>query len=151
MVYYYKTEDPPVSGTLRLKITALCIAIFFSASCAWKKEVHFLTLPIAEGCGIYSAIRILQDSRSPGSKASAVASLSLLGIETGLASAAIFGPKPDYPKISRIHRFTGYALAAAALWMSIAAANDPNVENRDRNFAHGFAIAAAVPVVVFSF
>jgi hypothetical protein len=90
-------------------------------------------------------------TRSSGSKASAIANLSLLGIEAGLASVAIFGPKPNFPKIRLIHRYVGYGLAAAALWMSVSAANDGNVENTDRNFAHGYALAAALPVVIFSF
>jgi hypothetical protein len=151
MVYFPEGEEHPMPGTHRFTVMGLCIGIFVSAPCAWKKEIHYLTLPLVEGCGVYASTRILQDSNSWGSKASAITGLSLLGIEAGLASVAIFGAKPDYPRVCRIHRFAGYALAAAAVWMSISAANDGNVENRDRNFAHGYAIAAVMPVVIFSF
>jgi hypothetical protein len=139
------------STRIRAIVTAISIAACVSSPCAWKKEVHFLTLPFIEGSGIYSAVRILQDSKSAGTKASAITSLSLLGIEAGLGGAAIFGPQPNYPKLRRIHRFVGFAVAASALWMSISAGNDRNVENRDRNFAYGYAMATAIPVIIFSF
>ena len=138
-------------SNIGLKAMILSIVVFFSVPYGWKKEVHFLVLPLIEGGGIYSATRILQDSRSPGSKASAAVNLSLLGIEAGLGSAAIFGPKPNVPSLLRIHRIAGYALAAAALWMSISAANDATMENRDRNFCHAYALAAAVPILIYSF
>jgi hypothetical protein len=124
----------------------------FSSHClAWKKEAHFLSLPLIEGSGIYSSVRMLQDSKSPGTKASAIAGLSLLGAEAGLGCAAIFGPQPNYPKIRRIHRFTGFALSAVALWMSISAANDKNMRNNDRNIVHGYALVTTIPLVVFAF
>ena len=138
-------------ASIRFIIMALAIGAYVSSPCAWKKEVHFLTLPFIEGTGIYSSIRILQDSQSSGTKASAITSLSLLCIEAGLGSMAIFGPQPNYPKLRRIHRYVAFALSAAALWMSISVANDAHVENEARNFTHAFAITTTMPLIVYSF
>jgi hypothetical protein len=140
-----------MQGIMRRIAVIVCVSAFFFPSCAWKKEAHFLSLPLIEGAGIYSSVRMLQDSKSSGTKASAIASLSLLGIEAGLGCFAIFGPQPNYPKIHRIHRYVGFALSAAALWMSISAANDVNVRNNDRNIAHGYALLTAIPLIVFAF
>jgi hypothetical protein len=138
-------------ASIRVIVIAFAIGACVSSPLAWKKEVHFLTLPFIEGLGIYSSTRILQDSQSSGTKASAIAGLSLLGIESGIGAAAIFGPQPNYPKLRRIHRYVGFALSAAALWMSISAGSDAHVENEARNFTHGFAIATTIPLIVFSF
>jgi hypothetical protein len=138
-------------ASLRFIVTVFVIGACCSSSFAWKKEVHFLTLPFIEGTGIYSSLRILQDSQSSGTKASTVTGLSLLGIEAGLGSAAIFGPQPNYPKLRRIHRYVAFALSAAALWMSISVANDAHVENEARNFTHSFAIMTTIPLIVYSF
>jgi hypothetical protein len=135
----------------RCIISALCVAVLFSNGLAWKKEAHFISLPLIEGCGIYSSVRILQDSKSPGTKASAIASLSLLGANAGLGCAAIFGPQSNYPKVRRIHRYVGFALSAAALWMSISAGNDKNVQNTDRNIVHVYALSSAIPLIAFAF
>jgi hypothetical protein len=140
-----------MTGIVRRSTVAVCLAGFFCAAFAWKKEAHFLSLPVIEGAGIYSSVRLLQDSKSTVTKASAIASLCLLGTEAGLGCVAIFGPQPNYPKVRRIHRYVAFALSAAALWMSISAANDVNVQNNDRNIAHGYAILTAVPLAAFAF
>ncbi len=137
--------------TVRWTAVILCVSAFFFSSFAWKKEAHFLSLPLIEGTGIYSSVRMLQDSQSSGTKASAIACLTLLGTEAGLGCFAIFGPQPNYPKIRRIHRYVGFALSAAALWMSISAANDANVRNNDRNFVHGYALLTTIPLIAFAF
>ena len=140
-----------MSGIEKLIAFVLCAAAFSSNCFAWKKEAHFLSLPLIEGAGIYSSVRMLQDSKSSGTKASAIASLCLLGANAGIGCTAVFGPQPNYPKLRRIHRYVGFALSAAALWMSISAANDVNVHNSDRNIVHGYALVSAIPLIVFAF
>jgi hypothetical protein len=130
---------------------AAIITGFCAPSFGWKKEAHFLGLPIIEGAGVYSSIRMLQDSKSSVTKASAITSLCMLGTEAGLGCFAIFGPQPNYPKIRKIHRYAGFALSAAALWMSISAANDVNIKNNDRNIAHGYALVTTIPLIMFAF
>jgi hypothetical protein len=140
-----------MSGIGKRYISIFCVAGLFSNAFAWKKEAHFLTLLPIEGCGIYSSIRVVQDSKSSMTKASAITSLSLLGATSALGCAAIFGPQPNYPKLRRIHRYAAFALTAAALWMSIAAGNDSHVENKVRNIAHGYTIGTTVPLIFLSF
>jgi hypothetical protein len=140
-----------MSGIVRLIAIATFITALCSSSFGWKKEAHFLGLPLIEGTGIYSSVRMLQDSKSSGTKASALTSLSLLGAEAGLGCYAIFGPQPNYPKMRKIHRYVGFALSAAAFWMSISAANDVNVQNNDRNIAHGYALVTTIPLIMFAF
>jgi|WetSurMetagenome_2_1015567.scaffolds.fasta_scaffold299414_2 hypothetical protein len=140
-----------MSGMVRLIMIVAFVATTWSPSFGWKKEAHFLGLPIIEGAGIYSSVRMLQDSKSSGTKASAITSLCLLGGEAGLGCFAIFGPQPNYPTVRKIHRYVGFALSAAALWMSISAANDAQVKNNDRNIAHGYALVTTIPLIMFAF
>jgi heme A synthase len=134
------------------RLTALIFCAALCSDCfAWKKEAHFLSLPVIEGSGIYSCVRILQDATWSGTKASAITGLSLLGFEAGLGCFAVFGPQHNYPKLRRIHRLAGFALSASALWMSISAGNDAGVQNNDRNIVHGYALVTAVPLILFAF
>ena len=127
------------------------VALAYSSCFAWKKEAHFISLPLIEGCGIYSSIRLLQDSQSSGTKASAIASLGLLGTNAAIGCLAVFGPQTNYPMLRRVHRYAGFLLTAAALWMSVSAGNDTHVQNADRNIVHGYTLLTAVPLIVFAF
>jgi hypothetical protein len=129
----------------------LCMSALLSHAFAWKKEAHFLTLLPIDGCGIYSSVRVLEDSRSSVAIVPAILSLSLLGANTALGCAAVFGSQPNYPKLRHIHRYVGFALSIAAIWMSIAAGNDEHVENFDKNIAHGYTICTTAPLIMLAF
>ena len=132
-------------------LTFISVALACSSCFAWKKEAHFISLPLIEGCGIYSSIRLLQDSQSSGTKASAIASLGLLGTNAAIGCLAVFGPQTSYPKLRVVHRYAGFLLTAAALWMSVEAGNDTHIQNADRNIAHGYTLLTTIPLVVFAF
>jgi hypothetical protein len=138
-------------GTKRKIAIFLFLSAFIFHGFAWKKEAHMIMLLPIDGCGIYSSVRVLQDSHSTATIAPAVMNLSLLGANAAIGCFAIFGAQPNYPKLRRIHRYVGFAVTAAALWMSIAAGNDELVENSDRTIAHAYTISTAIPLIALAF
>ncbi len=149
MIAHQKERRMKNSNCIVLSI--LILFIFYSTSLAWKKEVHCVTLPFIEGLGLYSTIRVLQESKSSITRAPAMMSLSLLGANTALGSLIVFGPKTDSPLLYRIHRYIGFALCASSLWMSLSAGNDAHVSNTDRNMTHGYMILTTIPLITFLF
>jgi hypothetical protein len=132
-------------------ILFVIITLFLSNAHAWKKEAHVISIPIIEGLGIYSSIRVLQDSRSGFTKASAISTLTLLTANTAMGSYIVFGAQTHYALKRSIHKYIGYAVTAAALWMSLSAGNDARIENSDKNLIHGYTLATSIPIIVFSF
>jgi heme A synthase len=118
---------------------------------AWKKEAHFISLPLIEGSGLYSSIMILQESKTTSTKVPAVATASLLAVNAALGATTVFGPQDLYPTFRIIHRVVGFGLTAAGLWMSLAASRDKNVKNLERNVSYGYTVLTAVPIIIFSF
>jgi heme A synthase len=135
---------------MKLKLVVVLL-VLATSTFAWKKEAHFISLPFIEGSGLYSSIMILQDSRSASTKVPAVATISLLAANAGIGATAMFGPQDNYPVLRTIHRFVGFGLTAAALWMSIAAASDKNVKNLEKNVSYGYTVLTVVPILIFSF
>jgi hypothetical protein len=129
----------------------LVLLLAVTSTFAWKKEVHFITLPIIEGVGWYTSIRCLQDTRSAATQVPSIATISLLAAASGTGAFAIFGPQDNYPLLRTIHRYVGMGVAAAALWMTLAAANDRNVNNITRNISYGYTAVTTVPIIIFSF
>jgi hypothetical protein len=129
----------------------MSIALLYSSAFAWKKEAHFISLPLIEGMGIYSSVRVLQDSKSPWTKSSAIATLSLLACDAGFGSYIIFDQPSNYALLRRIHRYIGIAITASALFMSVCEGNDSHIENRDRNITYGYTLVTSIPIIVFSF
>jgi heme A synthase len=118
---------------------------------AWKKEAHFISLPFIEGSGLYSSIMILEDSKSASTKVPAAATVTLLVTNAVLGATTVFGPQDWYPTLRTIHRYMGFGITATGLWMSIAAANDRNVKNLERDISYGYTALSAVPIIIFSF
>jgi hypothetical protein len=129
----------------------MSIALAYSSAFAWKKEAHFISIPIIEGMGVYSSVRILQDSKSPWSKSSAIATLSLLASNAGVGSYIVFCQPSNYALLREIHKYMGIAVTAAALVMSVSAGNDSHIENSDRKIIDGYTIVSSIPIIVFSF
>jgi len=79
------------------KIVLLAVLIFATSAFAWKKEVHFITLPIIEGAGLYTSIRCLMDTRSAATQVPSITTIGLLA-----ATATIGGFRFSAPrKITR--------------------------------------------------
>ena len=129
----------------------MSVVLLYSSAFAWKKEAHFISLPLIEGMGIYSSVRILQDSKSAWTKSTAVATLSLLACDAGLGSYIVFAQPSNYALMRAIHRYIGIAITASALIMSGSAGNDRHIENSDRNIMYGYSIVSSIPIIVFSF
>jgi hypothetical protein len=133
------------------KIILLAVLVFATSAFAWKKEAHFISLPIIEGGGLYTSIRCLLDTKSAATQAPAIATITLLAANATIGGISIFGPEENYPTLRTIHRFVGFGITAAGLWMSLAAGNDKNVNNLTRNISYGYTIVTAVPIIIFSF
>ena len=129
----------------------LILLVLAASTFAWKKEAHFISLPLIEGSGLYSSIMILEESKTTSTKVPAAATVSLLAVNAALGATAVFGPQDLYPTFRTIHRYIGFGLTAAGLWMSIAAGNDRNVKNLERNVSYGYTVLTAVPIIIFSF
>ena len=127
------------------------VILLSSNAFAWKKEAHFISLPLIEGMGIYSSVRVLQDSKSAWTRSSAIATLSLLVCDAGLGSYIIFDQPSNYALLRRIHRYIGMAITASALLMSVCEGNDSRIENNDRNITYGYTLVTSIPIIVFSF
>lgn len=133
------------------KIILLAVLIFASSAFAWKKEAHFISLPIIEGAGLYTSIRCLMDTRSAATQVPSITTITLLAANATIGGIAIFGPQENYPVLRTIHRFVGMGLTAAGLWMSIAAGNDRDVNNLTRNISYGYTLVTTIPIIIFSF
>lgn len=133
------------------KIILLAVLIFVTSAFAWKKEAHFISLPIIEGAGLYTSIRCLLDTRSAATQVPSITTITLLAANATIGGIAIFGPQDNYPMLRTIHRFVGMGIFAAGLWMSIAAGNDRDVNNLTRNISYGYTLVTTVPIIIFSF
>jgi hypothetical protein len=129
----------------------MILLVFSVSAFGWKKEAHFISLPFIEGAGLYSSIMVLEESSATSSKVPAAATVTLLVANAAVGAATAFGPQDWYPAMRTMHRFMGYGITVAALWMSIAAANDKNVKNPERNVSYVYTALSTVPIIMFSF
>ena len=93
---------------------ALVLLMAATSTFGWKKEAHFISMPIIEGLGLYTSIRCLQDTRSAATQVPSAATIGLLAANAGLGAFSVFGPQENYPTLRSIHRFVGMAVSAAA-------------------------------------
>lgn len=130
-----------------------CIVLFVAVTTvfAWKKEAHFISLPLIEGSGLYSSIMIVRESDAVSTKVPAYSTMTLLGINAALGGFTVLGPQEYYPTLRMIHRFLGFGLTAVGLWMNIAAANDKAVKPLERNVSYVYTGLTTVPIILFSF
>jgi heme A synthase len=137
---------------MTMKKTVILVVIVCATSVfAWKKEAHYISMPIIEGAGLYTSIRCLQDTKSASTQIPSITTIVLLAGNAGLGALTVFGPQDNYPLLRTIHRYVGMAVSAAALWMTIAAANDRDVNNLTRNISYGYTAVTTVPIIIFSF
>jgi len=68
-----------------------CIVLFVAVTTvfAWKKEAHFISLPLIEGSGLYSSIMIVRESDAVSTKVPAYSTMTLLGINAALGGFTV--------------------------------------------------------------
>jgi heme A synthase len=133
------------------KYSLFFLLVLATSTFAWKKEAHFISLPLIEGSGLYSSIMVLEDSKTTSTKVPAATTVALLAANAALGATSVFGPQDLYPTLRTIHRYLGFGITAAGIWMSIAAANDKNVKNLERNVSYVYTALSTVPIIIFSF
>jgi len=136
---------------LYLAKTLILAAILATSCFAWKKQVHFITLPLIEGGGIFTSIKILKESNTIGSKIPVITTLSLLSVYAALGATAMFGKQDNYPILRVIHRSVGFAIFASAVWMSITASYDHDVKSYVKGIGYGYTALTSVPIIIFTF
>ncbi len=132
----------------------LFLAMFFGLSVSandWKTWVHISTVPLIDGGAVYSSVKIFQDSEETNTRASAVANLSVLGVQTTLGLVRLFGKEDIHPTVQLIHRIVGYCLVGTAIWMSVAVTDDDAISGTDRGVAYGYTGLTLVPHILFTF
>ena len=133
----------------------LCAVLMFgiirqSHALDGKTIGHLISIPIVEGTGIYSSVRLIQTGNA-NATAAAVINLSLIGINSAVGAYTLFGKPADYSRWRAIHRVTGFITGAAGIWLAVSAGVNKEVANIDKGVAAGYAVVAVVPVILFSF
>lgn len=136
----------------RILSTALVAFMLISPSFALDGKTlgHLISIPVIEGTGIYSSVRLLQTGTANGT-AAAITNFSLIGINAGIGAYTLFGKPADYEKWRMAHRVAGMFTSAAAIWLAISAGVNDDVARLDKGVAAGYSVLAVVPVVLFSF
>ncbi|HEX2958742.1 MAG TPA: hypothetical protein VHO70_18045 [Chitinispirillaceae bacterium] len=115
-----------------------------------KTLMHIISIPLLDGAGIYSGVQMLQ-TESANNKASAITTLSLLGVNAGLGATAMFAQSENMAWVRTTHRVVGFLVTGASIWMAVSAGVDDEIRNGDKIIAGGFAGLTAVPLIMFSF
>jgi hypothetical protein len=134
------------------RYASVAVALFLASNVfAWQKAAHLITLPIIEGGGIYTAVVAIKESPSLQTRAPAITTLSLLGVNAAAGVFTLFGPKENYPVMRIVHRSIGFAITAAAIWLSVAEAGDPKIKDATRTVAYAYTGFTMVPLIIFNF
>ena len=113
--------------------------------------MHYITLPLIEGAGIYASVKSLTDDNSGAStKAASITNLALLGTNGAFGMIAMFSSEDARYKLRTVHRIIGITVSVASLWLSISASAD-NVETPTRIVSYGYTGMTLIPVIMFSF
>ena len=115
-----------------------------------KTISHIVSIPVIEGAGIYSSVRMLQTGK-PNATAAAITNFSLIGINAGIGAYTLFGKPDDYGTFRTVHRVAGFLTGAAAVWLAASVLRDADRRSVDKGIAAGYSVMTVVPVVVFSF
>ena len=115
-----------------------------------KTITHIATIPVTEGLGIYSSVKMIADGNS-GSKAAGITNISLLAINAGLGSFITFGKSSNYSILRLVHHVIGYTAIGTALWLTIAASTDDAVDSHVKYVSGGYTAMTTVPIFIFNF
>ena len=135
----------------RLSIIIIFLVLPIVSANAGKGIVHYITLPLIEGAGIYASVKSLTDDNSGAStKAASITNLALLGTNGAFGMIAMFSSEDARYKLRTVHRIIGITVSVASLWLSISASAD-NVETPTRIVSYGYTGMTLIPVIMFSF
>jgi hypothetical protein len=115
-----------------------------------KTLMHVVSVPLLDASGIYTSVRML-NTESNNNKASAITSLSLLGVNAGLGTISLFSNSEKMGWARTTHRIVGFLVTGASLWMAISAGVDDEVKTGDKVVAGGYSALTVVPLIMFSF
>lgn len=137
------------------KASLLCtlIVLFIAGnSCAidGKTMGHIISIPIIEGTGIYSSVKMIQ-THDGNLTAAAITNLSLIGLNAGLGAVTLFGGSDNYSTLRTIHRIMGFSTFCAGAWMTASAVANKDVSRVDKGVSMGYSVLTVVPLFMFSF
>ncbi len=115
-----------------------------------KTLAHIISIPLLDGAGIYTGVQMLK-TESANNKASAITSLSLLGVNAGLGATSMFAHSENMSWVRTTHRVVGFLVTGASVWMAVSAGVDDQIKTGDKIIAGGFAGLTVVPLIMFSF
>lgn len=148
-------DNHPAKGrnmkTYHLLALALVSTLVIPASAFRKDIMHFASIPVIEGLGIYSAVTTIRDADEGYTKATAGTALGILAGNAAIGAVTVFGPKDNYPQLRKVHRVVGVIAFAGATALSIVASLDDGVADATRYTAYGYNALTAVPVILFAF
>jgi hypothetical protein len=137
---------------LKFKIVVLLNLLLIGISPGMDKKtlMHVVSVPLLDASGIYTSVRML-NTESNNNKASAITSLSLLGVNAGLGTVSLFSNSEKMGWARTTHRIVGFLVTGASLWMAISAGVDDEVKTGDKVVAGGYSALTVVPLIMFSF
>jgi hypothetical protein len=115
-----------------------------------KTIIHLSTIPITEGLGIYSSVKMIGDGNA-GSRAAGITNISILAINAGFGSFIAFGKPTNFNTLRLIHHVIGFTAIGTALWLTVAASNDHNVDSHVKFVSGGYTAMTTVPIFIFNF
>ena len=135
-------------------VVAVFTGLFLSATAthaSGKSVLHYVTLPLIEGAGIYaSASTLADDDASVNAKVSAGTNLAVLGTNAALGLVTAFSSDETREKMRRVHRILGFVATAGALWLGISSSID-EAPAATQAVSYTYAGLSVIPLVTFRF
>jgi len=127
------------------------ILLLNSTAFSGKALLHFISLPVIEGAGIYVSVKSLTDNNSSSlTKAASITNLSILGANASLGVITMISADDTRYKLRTIHRIAGITLSAASLWLSISNSIDHDAAST-RYVSYGYTVLTVFPIIIFRF
>jgi hypothetical protein len=136
----------------KIMLGMLLISLFVHQGRAMDGKTigHLISIPIIEGSGIYTSVKML-GTHDANASAAAVTNLCLIGTNAGIGAYTLFGHPDNYGTLRLVHRITGFITSAASIWMAVSAVDSPDLKKVDKGVGVGYAVLTVVPLFVFSF
>ena len=97
-------------------------------------------------------LKILREAELPGTRAAAGVNIGFLAANAALGTVAIFTPPETREKLTYSHRAIGFALTAAAVFLSVACSIDEGTaDNTVRYISYGYTGCTVIPLILFAF
>ena len=131
-------------------ILTLAVLAGSTAAMDGKTIGHLVAIPLIEGAGIYTSVRMI-GTGDGNATAAAVTNLGLAGLNAGIGAYTLFGKPANYETLRTIHRIAGFATSAASIWMTASAIMNKDVRPADRAVSTGYSVLTVVPLFMFKF